>query len=309
MSKPQPERCVGILNDDIIRKEFLLENGKINSMMIRRCLNGRELNAKQYIENRYSDSKSWDESLRRILYHIDVHPVCKICGGEVKFGYRSFNPTCSQSCAQKYSDKNLRISKEGQLICEQKRKIALNKKYGVNNPGQLDSVKAKVKQTCIEKYGVENVFQIPEFKDKMKKLVNSEEFKQKCYETHKRNNSFHTSKTEDKVFQILLTKFPEVIRQYKEERYPFMCDFYVPSEDLFIELNYHWTHGKKLFENSEKDNLFLNKWKSKDSKYYKNAIYTWTILDVQKYNKAKENNLNYLAFYNEKEFKKWFENI
>lgn len=45
-----------------------------------------------------------------------------------------------------------------------------------------------------------------------------------------------------------------VIPQYQDERYrnpktgrKFNCDFYIPSEDLFIELNYHWTHGKHPF--------------------------------------------------------------
>ena len=41
---------------------------------------------------------------------------------------------------------------------------------------------------------------------------------------------------------------------------------------------------------------------------YKNILETWTIRDVKKFNKAKENNLNYLAFYTEKEMIKWIEN-
>ena len=31
----------------------------------------------------------------------------------------------------------------------------------------------------------------------------------------------------------------------KYDRYPFACDFYISSLDLFIECNYHWTHGGK----------------------------------------------------------------
>jgi len=27
-----------------------------------------------------------------------------------------------------------------------------------------------------------------------------------------------------------------------------MCDFYIPSEDLFIELNRHWSHGGHFYD-------------------------------------------------------------
>lgn len=46
----------------------------------------------------------------------------------------------------------------------------------------------------------------------------------------------------------------DIIRQYSDNRYPFCCDFYLKSLDLFIELNFHWTHGGHPFdENSQAD--------------------------------------------------------
>ena len=58
---------------------------------------------------------------------------------------------------------------------------------------------------------------------------------------------------------------------------------------------------------SAEDIIKLNVWqeKAKSSNYYKNAIETWTIRDVQKYTIAKENNLNYLVFYSKKEIDNW----
>ena len=53
--------------------------------------------------------------------------------------------------------------------------------------------------------------------------------------------------------------------------YPFACDFYIVSEDKFIEFQGHWTHGKKPFNPEEKDcQEKLNKWKekAKTSKFY-----------------------------------------
>ena len=89
-----------------------------------------------------------------------------------------------------------------------------------------------------------------------------------------------------------------VIRQYKEERYPWHCDFYIKSLDLFIEINGNWTHGPHPFDkNNPEDIELLELWKSKDSKFYNCAIKTWTDRDIQKRTKAKENNLNYIEIF------------
>lgn len=126
----------------------------------------------------------------------------------------------------------------------------------------------------------------------------------KQYRTKKKNNSFNSSAGEDRFYKRLLTIFNEedIIRQFNTDtRYPFNCDFYVKSKDLFIELNYNWTHGSKLFESTEQDLQKLAKWQEKalTSNYYKNAIETWTKRDVEKFMAAEENNLKYLVYYSE----------
>ena len=124
------------------------------------------------------------------------------------------------------------------------------------------------------------------------------------YQTKKKNNSFNISNPENIFKEYLINKYGEenIISQYRDEdRYPFNCDFYIKSEDLFIELNLTWTHGNHPFnKDNEEDILLLEYWKQKaeTSDYYKNAIYTWTILDVKKQKIAKENKLNYLCIYN-----------
>ena len=95
-----------------------------------------------------------------------------------------------------------------------------------------------------------------------------------------------------------------MLRQYRDERYPFACDFYIKSEDLFIELNLNWTHGLHPFDKNNKQDLEkLATWqeKAKTSAFYKKAIYTWTDLDVRKLKAAQENKLNYFAYYSEEE--------
>lgn len=163
----------------------------------------------------------------------------------------------------------------------------------------------KAEQTCLENYGVKNIYNLNKYKQK----AHSEESLQKQYNTKKKNNSFNISKPENKSYKLLKEKYKDTIRQYKSEEYPFACDFYIPSLDLYIECNYHWTHGGKLYENTEQDKLILENWKKKNTLYYKQAIITWSIRDVQKYNIAKENNLNYICFYSFNEFLNWLNNI
>ena len=107
--------------------------------------------------------------------------------------------------------------------------------------------------------------------------------------------------------QYLINKYGEddVKAQYNaDSRYPFECDFYIKSLDLFIELNLHWSHGNHPFNcESEEDVKKLKIWreKAKTSDFYKNAIETWTVRDVRKIQMAQKNNLNYKVYYTEDE--------
>ena len=129
----------------------------------------------------------------------------------------------------------------------------------------------------------------------------------------KKNNSFNTSSTEEIIFNELIKVYPDVVRQYKDDkRYPYDCDFYIPSLDLFIEYQGSWTHGKdanKIIGPYIKENEFcqkiLEKWKAKNTKYYNNAIETWTIRDVKKRQIAKKNKLKFLEFWTLDEFRLW----
>ena len=193
---------------------------------------------------------------------------------------------------EKYGNSNFVNVEKAKLTCLQK--------YGVDNPAKSDIVKEKFKQTCLDRYGYTCHF-TKSVKDRTSKQW--EIIKQKEYKTKKSNNSFNISKPEELYYEYLLTIYDkdDILRQYRSEKYPFSCDFYIKSEDLYIECNYSWTHGPHPFNFSdEKDRQLLEEWelKSKNSDYYKNAIYTWTDLDVRKQEIAKNNNLNYITLYN-----------
>lgn len=156
----------------------------------------------------------------------------------------------------------------------------------------------------------------PETKRKISEHNSSKEFQEYQREIKKKNKSFNTSKPEIDAHSKLIEFFGDenVCYHYVDEnRYPFECDFYIKLEDLFIELNYHWTHGPHAFDiNSVEDITLLNKWRIKQAEgktFYKVAEDVWTTRDVQKFIKAKNNQLNYKVFYRPQDFNLWISTL
>lgn len=157
-----------------------------------------------------------------------------------------------------------------------------------------------------EKYGVKNYFMTDEFRRKFAEIA--EENERKKYETRMEHGSFKLSEKENDVYRILLNKFDksDVIRQYSDSRYPYSCDFYIRSIDTFIEYNGNWTHGGHPYdEKNDGDRKVVEKWRGKNSKFYDNAIYNWTVRDVSKRRTAKDNGLNYIEFWSVSEVKNY----
>ena len=137
---------------------------------------------------------------------------------------------------------------------------------------------------------------------------------EKTYLT-KLNRGSH-SKTTLTVYDALVHKFgsDNVFVEYKSDVYPFYCDFYIKSYDLYIELNLHFTHGYHWFDSScQADIDLLNVWKEKsaNSRYYLSCIYIWTVSDVLKKKTAIDNNLNYVVFWKSdlSDFYDWYDNF
>ena len=122
------------------------------------------------------------------------------------------------------------------------------------------------------------------------------------YMTKKMNNSFHTSKPEDRTYNFLLTLYDanNIERQYRSDKYPFNCDFYIKSKDIYIECNFSWTHGGHWFDPDNKDDQEkLKKWRDKGTKYYDIAIKTWAERDVKKRQCAINEQLRYVVIWTE----------
>lgn len=185
------------------------------------------------------------------------------------------------------------------------------KTYGVRYNSQVDYIRERIKistntdesknkrkETCKRRYGVESVSML-------------EEIKEKKLHTMLRNKTVNYSAPEEELYLYIRDKFPDVKRQYRDKtRYPFNCDFYIPSLDLFIELNAHWTHAGHEFNKDDSDDITkLNKWKSKKSKYFENAIKTWTVRDPLKRKTAAEHGLSFKEIWSLEEGKDYINSL
>lgn len=142
------------------------------------------------------------------------------------------------------------------------------------------------------------------------KYYTDKEFRDR-YQTAQNNTkrahaSFKSSKQEKYLYLKLCEEYgvEDVITQYQDDRYPFNCDFYIKSLDLFIELNLHPTHGPHPFNTADSFDLALLeqlKERAKTSDFYKNILHTWTVRDQEKLEYLKKNKLRYVLIYPKQE--------
>ena len=102
----------------------------------------------------------------------------------------------------------------------------------------------------------------------------------------------------------------QYIQEYKDELYPYFCDFYLPEYETYIELNGHFVHQAHLFDkdnHEDVDTLIKYKELAKTSSFYAKVVYIWATLDVEKYRVAKENNLNYILLWSIDDINKFLE--
>lgn len=249
---------------------------------------------------------------------------------------------CPKCIRQRIKETKLLKYNDPNYSNKEKAKKTLLSKYGVDVPAKNKSILEKMKMTCLRRYGVENYAKHKDYKKKYKKTClkkYGKEFStqadsvkakaqqtylkhynvthpskvksivEKSFETRKRNKTLNTSKSEKQIEILLKNKFIDICTQYKSEKYPFACDFYIPKLDLYIEYQGIWTHGFKPFEGTKEDIDKLNLWKNKNTPFYDTAIKVWTITDPLKRKTAKDNGLNWLEFFNFKDFIIWYDSL
>lgn len=135
-------------------------------------------------------------------------------------------------------------------------------------------------------------------------IISSEEYHRrsiKATETKKKNGTFSTSSYENIAYSLLCSVYGEddiVYDGFIDDRYTTRCDFYIRSLDIFIELNIHPSHGKHPFnKNSESDMQLMRSLQEKGDDWSNMILDVWCNRDVNKFEQAKNNKLNYIAVY------------
>ena len=228
------------------------------------------------------------------------------------FTYGMLPITERQRTHMSESHRGKKLSKES----IEKRQKTFKEKYKVSSCSQLPGVNEKIsqslkskevqekmKQTCIERYGETSVLAVPHIAEKMRQTNfkrhgdRNYNNKDKEYETRRKNNTlglFETS-PEKKLYSLLCLEYGKenVIKQYRTKEYPFKADFYISCLNCYIEYNGFWTHGGRPYDpNDIECQEKLKIWQEKN---YKNAIYTWTDLDVRK--RSYKDKINLVIFY------------
>lgn len=309
-------------NENHIRTHFLDRMRKENSLP----------NIKHYLTTLYDGIQSWKEGIYAIRLGITEHPVCAYCGKPIPFvmNGKYYPNHCSFTCialdpiSQNKKKETLRelygveYNFQRKDVKEKIEDTMLekygNRKFLASDYAKSDEFTKLKEDGCLKKYGVKYYLHSDEYKKKIpevqKKIqqtmierygVNSypktKEYLQKEYNTKKKNHTFSSSKPEEEMYKQLCDMYgiDNVKRQYKCDRYPWQCDFYIISKDLFIELQGFYTHHTHPFNpNNKEDQDKLTDLKRRN---YKNVIKGWTVTDVNKRNKAIENNLNFIEFY------------
>ncbi len=279
LNKNKEDVCLYFnIGEKVLYKLLNLYNIKKSPEQIKECRNNTKIKIAGSLEKYY---KIQAEHYKQTM--LDKYGV------EAAMQVKEFFDKGKQTKLEKYGD---------EYYCDfDKMKKTINQKYGVDWYTQSEEFATQFKITCLNKYGVEHSSKVPTILNKV-------------WESKKRNGTTKSSRLEEYCYDCLKEVFDieDIERQYIEPRYPFHCDFYIKSLDLFIEVNGTWLHGEHEYNPLDKNDVNkLNKIKSKQkivngkrNQYFK-AEEVWVLEDPHKKSVAKMNNLKYVTLYNKKE--------
>lgn len=281
------------------------------------------------------------------IYERPICPVCGgplIFYGKCHSGYydNGYSKTCSKDCRYKLSKQHCdeTMIKEFGVPCNFMRDDVKQNVIKIRNESDFYE---KRKSTVKEKYGVEYAFHQKEAKEKANESFvkyankmkeandrvriamltgdysNVSDEDKRCFDktqetvdkiekTKEKNKTVYSSKAEDDLYNILSSKYKDIIRNRKHPLYPHKCDFYIKDIDLYIEYQGSIFHQfEPYIEDSDrcKDKLMKLKFReayslcilNKEYNRYSGAIENWTKTDVLKRNEAKQNKLNFLEIF------------
>lgn len=265
--------------------------------------------------NRYGNS-NWHKSndylsKKEDIQHKTIKTNLEKYGCTNVFQNKEIIEKSKQTKFSKYQDSNYTNKPKQKQTCLER--------YGVENYCELstcrdkaknylkthkDSVNTKRVQTNLNRFGVDNYTKTPEYKKFMQPLYKN--LAQKVIASKRLHNTFNKSSLEELLYNKLIEKYgtSDVFRNYNlDTRYPFMCDFYIKSLDLFIEVNNFPTHGKEPFDKTNQNHLkLLEQYKTSPKNWIeKKCVDIWAGTDILKYNTAIKEHLNYIMLYSKQD--------
>lgn len=274
-----------------------------------------------YLNNRYVDSSSIEETVQRIRKGADIKPKCPVCGNPTTWIGRKralFTKYCSNpSCYNNSFDTKEKKRKSLKLHEEENKKKMVDK-FGVEYNSQRKEQIEKRKETLIGKYGTTNLHDVPEFEEKCRETILKKtgydsyfkipEVRELAYKQLLDDSKSGKSKKEDEIYSFLSELgYNDTIRHYISNSYPYPCDFYIPSLDMYIEYHGSQYHNKRAYLGTsddikeanallEKDKLRCKETGKKKSPYF-SIFNTWVNIDCKRRNLVNEKKLKYLELY------------
>ena len=272
-------------------------------------------------------TESLQEAVHVIVHDIMEQPVCQVCGKVVgyfkeHYCYRTY---CSKECQYVTSGmKGKSMPESARKAISEKATLRLsdstkNPMYGKHFSEESkklmseSAVKRGFHPNCAANLNFTGRIHSEETKKRMSAIaketgtLSKPSVREKIYASKKRNGTFKDSKPEREIANLIREIIPDLQTQHKTTEYPFRCDFYIPSLQLYIEYNGTWTHGKRPFDSQDPECISkLEEWKpfAEESGYYRNAIENWTLRDPSKRKAVFDNDLFYLELWSMKEAKK-----
>ena len=233
-------------------------------------------------------------SIRQIFHLIrngfETIPKCRLKGCRKK---RIFNKSnvLTEGCCPEHTRQVRNLIKYGVKNVSQRDEIKLKiketyqEKYGYDHPMKSTEVREKHKVTCLEKFGVENASMLPEIQEKInqtnlkkfgvKRPMQSPTVFDKMQKTAYVTKNYIWSTGEISIvqgyepivlkeledngylFEDILTAskdMPEIYYQLDGKKHRYFPDFYIPKDNLIIEvksdytLNAQWDKNQAKFE-------------------------------------------------------------
>lgn len=293
-----------------IPEKRLLQGKKTCSTACARIVSKNDPIAKQRRseaqKRRFQDPKKYEEFLKKIRKPEVRQKLSE--AGKRRYANPEEHMKQSERTKQMHKDPEYRAKFEASMHSkETSQKISEAQKRRFQDPEKYEAFLATMNK--------------PSTLQKCKESQLDATVKQKIHETKKRNGSYGKSKWGDEDYIKLIKVFSEnnIIRQHYTKEYPFNCDFYIKSLDLYIECHYSQFHNYKPFDSTNEQHLVeLREFQElfektpkndKGENQYSKIIYTWTDLDVRKYQCVQENHLNFLRFYFRKDFDTWLNSM